>query len=253
MLLPHRITMIPYKFIIKMRIVKCLLICGLANLVCILPTSASVIIYSFDSAFANNGVIPDGDLNGWQDTRSINGLPEGYPLADVNVKLNLSGGWNGDIYGYLVHDTGFAVLLNRVGKTAGSQMGYDDPGFKVTFDDSPGGQDIHLYKNYFPSYNMSGQLSGIWSTDGRITHPSNTLDTDQRSATLYSFNLINPNGEWTLFLADVSIGSEAKLVDWELELTVVPEPVSILPMVFLLGSWLIFRARHHNHPGNGIA
>ena len=32
------------------------------------------------------------------------------------MTLNLSGGWNGDLYAYLVHNSGFAVLLNRVGR-----------------------------------------------------------------------------------------------------------------------------------------
>jgi hypothetical protein len=47
-------------------------------------------------------------------------LPAGPTITDVNVGLQLSGGWNGDLYAYLVHSSGFAVLLNRVGRGTGN-------------------------------------------------------------------------------------------------------------------------------------
>ena len=72
-------------------------------------------VQTFITDFQNGAVIPDGNLTGWSDTRTLSGAPSG-PITNVSVTLDLSGGWNGDLYAYLVHDSGFAVLLNRVGR-----------------------------------------------------------------------------------------------------------------------------------------
>src|SRR2546423_342903 len=66
---------------------------------------------SFSSGFANSGSIPDGSLIGMQDTRTLSGLTFNS-ISDVDVHLTISGSWNGDLYGYLVHSSGFTVLLN---------------------------------------------------------------------------------------------------------------------------------------------
>src|SRR5205823_2621880 len=77
---------------------------------------ATLYSYDFTSGFNNGGVIPDGNPAGFSDTRNIDlgALPSGTTseITDVNVRLNISGGYNGDLYGYLVHSSGFAVLLN---------------------------------------------------------------------------------------------------------------------------------------------
>ena len=41
--------------------------------------------------------------------------------------------YNGDLFAYLVHDTNFCVLLNRVGRSAANADGYPDSGFNITF------------------------------------------------------------------------------------------------------------------------
>ena len=89
---------------------------------------------TFSSGFANGGVIPDGSFIGLSDTRTLTGVT-GNTITDVNVRLNISGGWNGDLYAYLVHSGGFSVLLNRVGRATGSSFGYSDAGMNVTLDD----------------------------------------------------------------------------------------------------------------------
>lgn len=66
-------------------------------------------------------------------------------ISDLTVFLDISGGYNGDLFGYLQGDNGgYTVLLNRVGKPDNFGTGYDDAGFNVTFSDSAAG-DIHLY------------------------------------------------------------------------------------------------------------
>src|SRR5205807_8224035 len=92
--------------------------------------SAAVYSYTFSSGFNNGGVIPDGDVNGWADTHSLSIVDGG--ITSVSVTLNISGGYNGDLYGYLVHSSGFTVLLDRVGSPANAGFGYSNPGFGPT-------------------------------------------------------------------------------------------------------------------------
>ena len=98
-------------------------------------------VQTFNTGFANGGVIPDGSLTGWSDTRTLVGVPGG-PITDVSVTLNLSGGWNGDLYAYLVHSSGFAVLLNRVVRDTGNSPGYSTAGMNLTLNDA-GSLNIH--------------------------------------------------------------------------------------------------------------
>ena len=77
--------------------------------------------YSWNSGFLNSGVVPDGNSTGWSDTRNLSGIAQNS-ILDLNVTLQLSGGWNGDLYAYLTHGTGFSVLLNRVGRTGSDEL-----------------------------------------------------------------------------------------------------------------------------------
>ena len=92
---------------------------------------ADFINTSYTTGFANSGVVPDGNVSGFSDTRTIS--TGGFStIQHVSVTLNISGGYNGDLYAYLVHSSGFVVLLNRVGRTAGDGFGYDNTGFSAT-------------------------------------------------------------------------------------------------------------------------
>ncbi|MCX8091008.1 MAG: hypothetical protein N3I86_08775, partial [Verrucomicrobiae bacterium] len=191
---------------------------------------ATLYTYTFTSGFANGGVIPDGNVAGWSDTRTIPNLFNLSPndtseIVDVNVRLTISGGYNGDLYGYLVHGSGFAVLLNRVGRTSGNAFGYSDAGLSVTFnDEATETTDIHLYQTV-SGYNIGGLTH--WRPDGRNVDPASVLDTDSRTALLSSFVGLAANGDWTLFLADMASGDVATVVSWGLDIEVVPEPVEV--------------------------
>ncbi len=167
--------------------------------------------YNWNSGFAVGGVVPDANTTGWSDTRTLAGISESF-IEDVNVTLNLSGGWNGDLYAYLVHGSGFSVLLNRVGRTAGDGFGSGDAGMNVTLDDNAANGDIHLYG--------AGNILGgaAWAADGRNVNPLNTLDTDGRGSLLNTFNGQDPNGQWTLFIADLSGGDVSTLTSWGLNI-----------------------------------
>jgi subtilisin-like proprotein convertase family protein len=201
-----------------------------------LARSAQADFYTttFSSGFVNSGSIPDGSLIGTADTRTLSGISFNT-ISDVDVRLTISGSWNGDLYGYLVHDSGFSVLLNRVGRTGSSSFGYSDSGFAVTFNDQATRTvDFHVYQT--ESGYSAGDITGgaSWKPDGRNIDPTSsgaTFDSTTPSALLSSFNGLNPNGSWTLFLADVSGGAPNTLVSWGLDITgtaAVPEPASII-------------------------
>ena len=59
-----------------------------------------------------------------------------------------------------------------------------------------------------------------------VTTPAASFDAALRGATLVSFQGLSPNGEWTLFLADLSLGQESTLVSWGLDLVTIPEPAA---------------------------
>ena len=187
--------------------------------------------YNFYNAGNLSATIPDNDFNGYQNTLTLSGLAGS--IADVNLTLNLSGGFNGDLYAFVTHNHTTAVLLNRVGRGSSSNVGYPDAGFgpdglsnSFTFDDQAG-NDVHLYRTFSYTLNGSGQLTGSWQPDGWALDPgaaSGSFDTASRSSLLAAFNGMDPNGDWTLFLADVSPGGESTLVSWGVQLDVVPEP-----------------------------
>jgi subtilisin-like proprotein convertase family protein len=199
---------------------KALLVIAVFTVALALPVKADF-VQTFSSGFANGGVIPDGSLVGWSDTRVVSGLAGA--ITDVNVGLNLSGGWNGDLYAYLVHSSGFAVLLNRVGRAGTSGPGYGDAGMNVTLDDAAGaGANIHLYGG-------GGVPTGTFEPDGRTADPVTGNMTPLGTAFLSAFNgMTDGNGNWTLFIADVSGGDVSTLNSWTLQIAAVPEPRSLV-------------------------
>jgi subtilisin-like proprotein convertase family protein/phosphoribosylformylglycinamidine (FGAM) synthase-like amidotransferase family enzyme len=163
-------------------------------------------------------MIPDDAPSGLASSKIVS-TPINY-ITRVKATLKLSGTWNGDLYCYLAHSSGRTVLLNRVGRRAASALGYGDEGFDVTFDDA--GNDIHTYRlevtgNQFTP--ISGVLTNVWAPDARTNSPYSVLDSDARSAYLSSFNGLDPNGEWVLFVADVESGDIFTLDNWGLEIT----------------------------------
>jgi hypothetical protein len=133
------------------------------------------------------------------------------------------------MYAYLRGPNGgFAVLLNRVGVSSSNPVGYADSGFDVTFNDSLDYDNIHDYQSN-PAYSVNnyGQLTGTWASDGRNIDPESApslFDTTTPTATLQSFFGESPDGDWTLFIADLSSGSQSTVVQWGLDVETAPEP-----------------------------
>ncbi len=166
--------------------------------------------------FTTNRVVPDGNASGLHDVRSISSAIG--QIAGVKVRFKLNGEFNGDLYGYVRHASGFSVLLNRPGKTASNAAGYDDSGFDVTFATSGASGDIHTYRTV-TTPTAGSPLTGTWEPDGRTADPASVTDGSPRSAALSSFNGLNAAGEWTLFLADLESGGTNQLREWALEIT----------------------------------
>ncbi len=170
--------------------------------------------------FVVGAAIPDGDKSGLASAQTISS-----PITSVTglkVSLKLSGTWNGDLYCFLTHGAGHCVLLDRPGRSVASELGYNDVGLDVTFDDAATNGDIHVYRLQFSGGQgtaIAAPLTGAWAPDGRVTSPINALETDERSAFLSSFNGTDPNGEWVLFVADLETGDLHTLESWGLEIT----------------------------------
>lgn len=190
------------------------------------------------NTFVVNKAIPDGSASGVSDTQHLDFSGQHlFKITDLTVSLNITGsGFTGDYYAYLVHDSGFAVLLNRPGRTAANSVGYGESGFNITLSDHAA-NDIHNYQDQQTF--AGGIVTGTWSPDGRHFDPSLVLDTDPRSAFLSSFVDGDPSGDWTLFLADVDFGDQGTLVSWTLTMTAVPEPSTYTFLGLGLGSLLL--------------
>ncbi|PWU15930.1 MAG: PEP-CTERM sorting domain-containing protein [Verrucomicrobia bacterium] len=203
-----------------------------------LSSRAALYTFTFSGPFANSGNVPDGNLSGWTDSQNVGGMYE--QVTALQVKLNISGGYNGDLYAYLSHDNVLVPLLNRVGVSSGNSFGSSDSGFNVTF--SATGADVHTASA------GGGQLTGNYSADGRTISPLSpaaAFDTASRIA-LNAFNDLNPNGLWYLFIADVSAGGgQAHVNSWELDIAAVPEPIGPGLAIFAVSATLgaLFRLR----------
>ncbi|MGB7769566.1 MAG: PEP-CTERM sorting domain-containing protein [Verrucomicrobiia bacterium] len=206
--------------------------------------SAAVAQINYNFTFPVNAAVPDGDPSGLALNDNLTGM-EGA-ISSLAVSLNISGGFNGDLYAYLAGPNGgFAVLLNRTGVTSGNSFGYADTGFDVTFTTSAT-NNIHFYQNLSYDLNGNGQLTGAWQPDGRAIDPLSSLslfDTTSPTALLDSFDDTNPDGTWTLFVADLSNGGESELVNWDLDITTVPKP-GVTALLGLGGALLLGWCKH---------
>ena len=211
----------------------------------VLPATATAAVFSasWNTGFTGGGLVPDGNPVGWSDTRTLTGIMQST-ITDVNVSLEISGGWNGDLYAYLQHSTGISILLNRPGRSAGTPFGFGDAGMDIVFDDTAANGDSHV--TLTGAAILSG---GSWQPDARSADPGSVLNTDTRTSFLSNFNGMNPNGEWTLFLADMSGGGVSTVTAWGLDITAVPEPSAALGVGLLLGSALLLRMRPRKHCG----
>jgi uncharacterized protein (TIGR03382 family) len=189
-------------------------------------------------------IIPDDNPIGVADFLDVATLITS--IESIELTLEISGGFNGDYYSYLQHESGFAVLLNRPGRsslsdTDVSSLGYIDSGIAVSITEAASDGDIHNYRNV--SNPDGGQLTGTFQPDGRHVDPSLSIDSTPRTATLSSFTGLNPNGTWGLFVNDNSAVGIGTLDSWGLTINgTIPEP-STLSLALLATATLLRRRR----------
>jgi len=200
----------------------------LATLILGLCASANAALYNFTGTTPNGGVIQDGNLSGWTGAASVSDLAGS--ITSVQVHLNVSGGYNGDLYAYLSFNGTLIPLLNRLGVGTGDAFGSALSGMNITLADGGANGDIHLYSG-------AGAPTGIFSADGRTISPlssPSSFDAAGSATFANAFGGMNPNGEWTLFFADVSGGGgDSTITSWSLDIiTAVPEPINVALGVF---------------------
>jgi subtilisin-like proprotein convertase family protein len=174
-----------------------------------------------------NTVVPDNNPSGLATAFTISGVSGA--ISNVTVSLDVTGGFNGDLYAYLAGPGGFAVLLNRSGVSGTSTYGYSDAGFNVTLNDASGYNNIHSYQNY--SYTISGgQLTGNWASDGGNISPLSSPSSfpTAPTETLSSFQNTDANGQWVFFIADLSPGGQSTLQSFGVTILTVPEPSTLV-------------------------
>ncbi len=159
------------------------------------------------------GTIPDGNLVGVSFAGSYDQAAPGATVSGLTVDLQLSGGFNGDLYSYLVAPNGTLVmLLNRPGVTTGNPFGYAGSGLNVTLSDAA----------------TAGSIQTTAETAGSVF-----TGTYQAAGSLANFNGSVADGTWTLYFADESPGGgQATLTGWSLDITPVPEPVNVAMVIF---------------------
>jgi hypothetical protein len=220
---------------------------GLAAALAGQPSVMAQTIYQFSGI---NKPIPDGSVSGVTDQQviSVPFTSIGKVVVTLDIAGTGSGAFNGDFYAYLSHGSELAVLLNRPGRRADNPVGYGDSGFSsLVFDADAANGDVHryrleLYGDEFQAITpYPSPLTGTWAPDGRTTSPASTLDTDPRPADLSIFDHKDPNGKWTLFLADLETIGTATLVRWGLIVSPVPEPAEYATIcatsLVVLGVW----------------
>src|ERR1041385_37668 len=114
-------------------------------------------LYTFTGSTPNGGVIPDDNLSGWSSSLAVSGAAGS--VIDVRVNLNISGGYNGDLYAYLSYNGTLVPLLTRVGTGGGDDFGFSTSGMTVTLADS-GTINIHDVAN--------PDLNGTYKPDGQV-------------------------------------------------------------------------------------
>ncbi|HEX5400344.1 MAG TPA: hypothetical protein VFY06_14955 [Verrucomicrobiae bacterium] len=166
--------------------------------------AAAVARGSYIDTFTENTPIPDGNPVGVVFTETFNQAPSPSDLVNnLTITLDVSGGFNGDLYVYLTSPGGTMVtLLNQPGVSGSNPFGYGGSGLNVILSDAGA-----------TSIQTTPETVGVLFSG-----------TYQAAGSLAGFNGSTINGNWSLYFADLSGGGTSELNSWSLSISAVPEP-----------------------------
>lgn len=157
------------------------------------------------------GSIPDGNPTGATFTGTYDQAAAGSTVSSLTISLNISGGYNGDLYSYLVAPNGTLVMLLNQPGVAGNGFGASGAGMNITL------QDVGAANGNIQSETSGSVLSSSYNAAGSLS----------------DFNGSAANGTWTLYFADTANGGGTSTLNgWSLDITAVPEPVNVALGVF---------------------
>jgi len=147
--------------------------------------------------------IPDGDTDGVSQDITV---PNTGSITDINLSLDISHTYVGDLFISLSHGGSTVVLLDRPGFPA-SNFGCNRNNIDCTFDDqSSNGKVEDICNNTNPTY------SGDYQSEGSLA----------------VFNGMDPSGVWTIFVSDAETPDPGTLNDWCLDITTTA-PTNTIP------------------------
>ena len=160
------------------------------------------------------GAIPDGSPAGVSFVSTYDAAPVGSTVSGLTVSLNISGGFNGDLYAYLVSPNGTLVMLMNQPGLSLNGIGASGAGMNLTLTDS---------------FTANGSIQNV-------TSGSYLTGNYNAAGSLVNFNGSQADGNWTLFFADLANGGGTSHLDgWSLDITAVPEPVNVALVIFGAG------------------
>jgi subtilisin-like proprotein convertase family protein len=163
-------------------------------------------------------IIPDNSPVGA--SYGFNFTVTGLSISAVTLTLNLSGGFNGDMYGYLQHNGALMELFNPGSFSAGGASG--------------------------TALNLILSSSSATSLSTASAAQLAAGNTYAAAGNLNGCKSADPNGLWTLYFADQSAGDQMTLNSFNLSITAtsaVPEPVNVALGIFggVLAIWSVRR------------
>ena len=157
-----------------------------------------------------NQTIPEGNPVGITFTGAFSAANAGDQVLGLTVGLTLSGGYNGNLYAYLLSPEGVKVVLMNQPGVSVNGFGASGSGMNITLTDA------YTAQGAIQNVTSSSVLSGAY-------HPAEQFSYFGTSGTPGGL----ANGTWTLFFADLATGGgTSTLESWRvgMELSAVPEP-----------------------------
>jgi hypothetical protein len=179
-------------------------------------------VLTVSQTFSPGVTIPAGNPVGVVEAGTFTAAGAGNQVLGITVGLNISGGYNGSLYAYLVAPNGTLVTLMNQPGVGVDGFGAVSSSMNITLSDTGGTsiQDV---------------------TGGYGTTLTGTYQADQ---TLGTFGNSSANGTWEIYFANLrSGGGDPVLNSFTLNIEVVPEPVTqalVICLALLLG-WKGFR------------